>query len=150
MFHSLTIAGRLGKDPVLRTGQQNGTPWVTFSIAVEDRKGQTTWYNVRAFNGTAQACAQYLKKGDFALVEGRPSVDAYTARDGSHRAELAVLANTVRFGPRAQHADAQPATQAPAVTQAAPATPPPPPAPPAPPAPTPVEEPEYDLNDVPF
>jgi single-strand DNA-binding protein len=61
---------------------------------------KTTWFRVAVFGKQAETCAQYLKKGRAALVEGEVGVSAYTdKKTGEAKASLELLANKVRFLP---------------------------------------------------
>ncbi len=52
--------GNLTKDPTMT---ENGdTKFCNFSIAVNERNGDTSYINVVAYNKQAQACMDYLKK----------------------------------------------------------------------------------------
>lgn len=110
MFHTIIIAGYLGRDPELRY-LPNGTPVTTFSVAStrrwNDQSGQqqeeTIWFRVSAFGRQGEVCAQYLAKGRPVLVEGRLRPDEggnprlWQRQDGSWGASFEVVAQTVRF-----------------------------------------------------
>lgn len=111
MYQSLTVVGRLGRDPEMKF-LPNGDPVCTFSIATDraytDRNGQkqkeTTWFRVTVFGKQAEVANQYLTKGKLVLVEGRLVVDAatggprvFTGKDGVAKAAFDVTASTVRF-----------------------------------------------------
>ena len=66
--------GRVGGDPELRFTQQ-GTPLLSFSIAVQDSKakdGETQWVKVAIFGEKAEALADQVHKGGEVYVEGQP------------------------------------------------------------------------------
>lgn len=68
----ICIAGRLGKDAVLRRTQQ-GDPVLGFSVAVDDGYGEnkrTLWFECSVWGKRAEALAQYLKKGTAVAVSG--------------------------------------------------------------------------------
>lgn len=94
--------GNLTRDPELRT-TQSGRQVCSFSVAVNDgRNPQTneqyvTYYRVSAWDKMAENCAKFLIKGRKVYVEGRPSASAYTAQDGSVKANLEVTAKVVEF-----------------------------------------------------
>lgn len=86
MYLKLIAVGRLGQDPKL-TYLDSGDPVASFSLAVSkkySKNGQTveevTWLKVSVFGKTAENVAQYLKKGQKALVEGTLSPDKSTGR----------------------------------------------------------------------
>lgn len=106
MYQKLIIVGNLGQDPEMRR-TPDGTPVTSFSVATNKRwttsDGQqgekTVWFRVTAWRRLAEACAQYLHKGDPVLVEGElsePRVYQTKASD-EWRASLDLTAYTVKF-----------------------------------------------------
>lgn len=111
MYQSLTIVGRLGRDPEMRY-MPNGDPVTSFSVATDrtynDKNGQkvkeTTWFRISAFGKQADNTNTYLHQGSMVLIEGRLRVDpstggpaVYTKKDGTSGASFEVVANTIRF-----------------------------------------------------
>jgi len=110
MFHTIIIAGHLGRDPEMRY-LPNGTPVTTFSVASSRKwtgqdgqpQEETIWFRVSAFGRQGEVCAQYLAKGRAVLVEGRLRPDnggnprLWQRQDGSWGASFEVVAQTVRF-----------------------------------------------------
>lgn len=95
-MNKLTIIGSLGKDPELRT-TQSGINVCTFSVAVNNRKGETTWFRVSAWRGLAETCSKYLAKGRKVAVVGSVSAQAYMGSDGTAKASLELTADDVEF-----------------------------------------------------
>jgi single-strand DNA-binding protein len=105
MFHTIIIAGNLGKDPEMRF-TPNGKAVTSFSVAVSDGWGdnkRTIWFRVSAWDKQAETCNQYLKKGSKVLVEGRLQCDDISGgprvweSNGRHGASFEISASTVRF-----------------------------------------------------
>lgn len=111
MYHTIIIAGNVGKDPEMRY-TPSGQPVTSFSVATSRQytgnNGQTVketiWFRVTTWGKQAEVCNQYVKKGSKVLVEGRLTPDAnsggpriWNAQDGTPRASFEVTANTVRF-----------------------------------------------------
>ncbi len=110
MFHTVIIAGYLGRDPEMRY-TPSGTPVTNFSVASSrrwtDQNGQqqeeTIWFRVSVFGRQAEVCNQYLSKGRAVLVEGRLRPDEngnprlWQRQDGSWAASFEITAQTVRF-----------------------------------------------------
>lgn len=110
MFHTIIIAGYLGRDPEMRY-LPNGTPVTNFSVASTRRwtaqdgspQEETVWFRISAFGRTAEVCNEYLRKGRPVLIEGRlrPSESGaprtWVGQDGVVRASFEVVAQTVRF-----------------------------------------------------
>lgn len=110
MYQSITVIGRLGRDPEMR--HMGNGDWVTsFSIATDrsfmkgnERVKETTWFRVTIFGKQAEACNQYLSKGKMVLVEGRMGGDPatggpklFTSKDGKTGTSFEIVANTVKF-----------------------------------------------------
>ncbi len=111
MYQSVTIVGRLGRDPEMRY-LANGTPVTVISVATDRavREGsgeirhETTWFRVSIFGQSAQNAAQYLSKGRLVLVEGRLVCDpqtggprVYQKQDNTYGASFELVANNIRF-----------------------------------------------------
>ncbi|HEX9015836.1 MAG TPA: single-stranded DNA-binding protein [Chloroflexota bacterium] len=94
------IIGNLGRDPEMRF-TPNGKPVTTFSVAVNrvynttegERKEETEWFRVSAWNKLAETCSQYLHKGSRVYVEGRLRTRTWEGQDGLKRTELEITAN---------------------------------------------------------
>ncbi len=72
-MNSITIMGNVGKQPELKTTQSNAK-FCNFSVAVNRVvKGEkkTQWFNVTAWNKTAEYVTKYIAKGTKILVQGR-------------------------------------------------------------------------------
>lgn len=79
---SMTIAGNVGKDAVLRRTQA-GEPVLSFSIAVDQGKDKSgnkrdsVWVNCSIWGKRAESLEAYIKKGTKMVVSGRPGVNVY-------------------------------------------------------------------------
>jgi single-strand DNA-binding protein len=92
--------GRLTRDPeVTFTTSQKQV--CKFSIAVNGMKKEdpndTSFFNVVAWNKTAEMCGQYLKKGSAVIVQGRLKQSRFTDKNGQNRSSVDIVANTVQF-----------------------------------------------------
>ena len=100
------VYGNLTRDPELRT-LPNGTNVCSFAVATNriynDRDGQrqesTEFHNVVVFGRQAETCAQYLKKGNGAFVEGRLQTRNWES-EGVKQYRTEIVADRVQFGPR--------------------------------------------------
>lgn len=98
------LAGNLARDPELReTG--NGKSLTTFPVAVsrrwKNREGEeckdTGFFRVVVWNGMAQTCNRYLKKGRPVLVEGRLETRSYTGGDGQTQYITQIVGDHITF-----------------------------------------------------
>lgn len=109
-YHTVIIAGNLGRDPEMRY-LPSGQGVTSFSVATSrsytnnqgEKIDETIWFRVSVFGKMAETCNQYLKKGSKVLVEGRLQADKnggpriWTRQDGTPGASFELTASTVRF-----------------------------------------------------
>lgn len=90
---------RLTRDPEIRMTQDGQTTIARFGIAV-DRRGKdqkADFFNVTAFNKTAQFAEKYLKKGTKIAIGGHLQMDEYTNKDGQKVTNVIIIADEVEF-----------------------------------------------------
>jgi single-strand DNA-binding protein len=86
--NKIMLIGNLGRDPEM-TYTPAGSPLTKFSLAVNrrwkdksgERKEETTWFNVVAWERLAETCNTYLHKGSKVYIEGRMTSRKYTNKD---------------------------------------------------------------------
>lgn len=89
---TMTIAGNVGKDAVLRN-TQGGDPVLGFSIAIDNGKDKngnkrdSTWVQCSIWGKRADTLSSHIVKGTKLVVSGKPSVDVY---EGKGRLTLSV------------------------------------------------------------
>lgn len=99
MLNTITIMGRLTRDPELRYTQSN-TPVASFTLAVDrdfDEK-QTDFIDCVAWRGTGEFVDRYFSKGSMAIVSGRLQIRSWTDDNGNKRRNAEVVAEHVYFG----------------------------------------------------
>jgi len=111
MYHTIIIAGNVGRDPELRY-TPSGQAVTNFSVAASrkytgnngEKVEETVWFRIATWGKLAETCNQYLKKGRQVLVEGRLVPDpttggprTFSRQDGTVGAAFEVTAATVRF-----------------------------------------------------
>ena len=116
-MNKVILIGNLTRDPEART-TQSGTPWTTFTLAVNRRftnqQGvrEADFINIVTWRQTAELCARYLAKGRKVAVEGSIQTRSYDAQDGTKRYVTEVVADNVEFLSSAQQGDSRPRTEA--------------------------------------
>lgn len=102
MLNICALQGRLARDPELRqTG--TGKQVATFTLAVDrgrkDANGKSVadWIPVIAWERAAEFAYKWLTKGQMVAVDGRLQSRTYTAKDGTNRTVLEVVANNINF-----------------------------------------------------
>ena len=114
-LNKVMIIGNLGTDPEMRYAP-SGNPVTTFRIATTrsfptsegERKQETEWFTVVAWNKLAESCSQFLNKGRRVYVEGRLRTRSWEGQDGQKRSRVEIVAQTVLFLDRAEPSPAEP------------------------------------------
>ncbi|MBO8172153.1 MAG: single-stranded DNA-binding protein [Bacillaceae bacterium] len=102
MINRVVLLGRLTRDPELRY-TQSGVAVATFSLAVDRRftnqqgERETDFINIVVWRQLAELCANYLKKGQQAAVEGRLQTRSYENNEGRRVYVTEVVADNVQF-----------------------------------------------------
>ena len=102
MINRIVLIGRLTADPELRQ-TPNGIAVTTFTLAVDrpftkkDEKKETDFIQIVTWRGLAENCANYLKKGRLAAVDGRLQIRSYENKEGRRIKIAEVVADNVRF-----------------------------------------------------
>lgn len=103
-LNKIMIIGNLGTDPEMRY-TPNGNPVTSFRMATTrtyttsggERRQETEWFSVVAWNQLAEQVNQYLTKGRRAYVEGRLQSHTWQGADGVPRFRNEIIANAVLF-----------------------------------------------------
>lgn len=102
-INSVTIAGRLTKDPELKA-LPSGISVCSFSVASnrtwKDKDGQkqeeAEFHNVVFFGKTAEVISKYFAKGREIYVEGRLKTQKWE-KDGVNHYRTEIIGNTFQF-----------------------------------------------------
>ncbi len=120
------IVGNLTRDPE-KKALPSGMAVTSFSLATNrvwmkdgQKQEDTDFHNIVVFGRQAETSAQYLKKGQNVMVEGRIQTRTWDDADGKKNYRTEIVADRVQFGAKPGGAGSAPETgsQAP---QAAPA-----------------------------
>lgn len=97
-LNKVTLIGNLTRDPELRytptgaavctLGVATNRTWVTDA---GEKKEETEFHRVVAWNKLAELCSQLLSKGRKVYVEGRLRTSAWQAQDGSQRTSTEIV-----------------------------------------------------------
>lgn len=96
--------GNLGNDPELRYSQA-GAPVLRFNVATNGRvrnasgewEDRTEWVRCTVFGQRAESLNEHLRKGMRVYVSGRLEARPWSGQDGSLRAGLELIADTIEF-----------------------------------------------------
>ena len=103
-LNKIMIIGNLGSEPEMRF-TPNGNPVTSFRAATNwtyttpdgERKQETEWFAVVAWNKLAEQCNQFLTKGRLVYVEGRMRTRTWESQDGQRHSRPEIIANRVIF-----------------------------------------------------
>lgn len=98
-MNAITVYGRLGRDPELRT-TSNGKSVANFSVAVSEKFGgkeTITWFEVVAWEKLGEICAKHLSKGSQAIIEGKMQTRKWEDKQGNERVSWELVAKSVHF-----------------------------------------------------
>jgi single-strand DNA-binding protein len=121
--NKVLLVGRLGNDPVQRETKA-GLAVTHFSLATSRKilqqdpgaeateRDETQWHKVVAWGKQAEACKQYLEKGQAVFIEGMIRTRKYTNKDGGARYAFEVHAENVSFlGRKRSQGEVSPAAE---------------------------------------
>lgn len=97
-LNRVQLIGNLTRDPELRY-TPSGTAVCSFGIATNrswntdtgDKKEETEFHRIVAWNKLAELCSQFLVKGRKVYVEGRLANRSWTTPDGQQRSSTEVV-----------------------------------------------------------
>lgn len=107
MLNRVVLVGRLTRDPELRYTPA-GIAVTQFTLACDRQYSQNgekeaDFIPIVTWRQTAEACANYLRKGRLTAVEGRIQIRNFENNEGRRIYVTEVIADNVRFLERAQH-----------------------------------------------
>lgn len=98
MVNEVTLIGRLGGDPELRT-TTSGKQVASVSLATSEKykdKEETTWHRLVAWQKTGELMAQYGRKGALAYVKGSIKTRQYEDKEGKRQTITEILVDRFR------------------------------------------------------
>lgn len=119
------IVGNLTRDPE-KKALPSGVIVTSFGLATNrvwmkdgQKQESTDYHNIVVFGRQAETSAQYLKKGQNVMIEGRIQTRSWDDADGKKNYRTEIVADKVQFGPKSGGAstgatDAETSQEAPA------------------------------------
>jgi single-strand DNA-binding protein len=103
-LNKVMIIGNVGSEPEMRF-TPNGNPVTSFRVATNrvyttaegERKQETEWFTVVAWNRLAENCNQFLTKGRPIYAEGRLHMRTWESQDGQKHSRPEIIASRVIF-----------------------------------------------------
>ncbi|MBN1366752.1 MAG: single-stranded DNA-binding protein [Dehalococcoidales bacterium] len=103
-LNKVMVIGNVGSEPEMRFTPA-GKPVTSFRVATNrvyttpegERKEETEWFTVVAWNRLAEQCNQFLGKGRLVYAEGRLRTRSWEGQDGQKHYRTEIIANRVSF-----------------------------------------------------
>ena len=96
-MNNISVSGRLVRDPDCKEFD-DGKAVCDFTLAVNGyRKEDTVFVKVKAWAARAKSCAKFCKKGSLVNIAGSLRGNSWTAKDGTKKREIYILASDVEF-----------------------------------------------------
>ena len=96
-MNKIFLTGNLTKAPELKY-TQSGKAYLRASIAVSRKKDETDFFELVAWEKTAEFISKYFVKGSRIIVEGRLQNNNYTDTKGIKHYGVDVIVENVEFG----------------------------------------------------
>ncbi len=102
MLNVVAIMGRLVSDPQLRqtnTGKSVASLRIACDRGRRDANGQmqADFFDVTAWDRTAEFICRYFHKGEMIAVDGRLQSRSYQDKNGNNRTAIEIVANNANF-----------------------------------------------------
>ena len=91
----VVLSGRMARDPELRY-TSGGKAYTNFTLAVQKTKDEAEFIDCVAWEKTAENIAEYFRKGNRILIQGRLNVSSYE-QNGEKRKSVKVQAFSFEF-----------------------------------------------------
>jgi single-strand DNA-binding protein len=132
MYNKVVLVGNLARDIEIRYTQSGSAIGKTaiatnrkFKSQTGEQREEVMFIDLTFFGRTAEIANQYLRKGSKVLVDGRLTLEQWTAQDGSKRSKHSVTVENLQmlsgrdevpasggYAPEAQESYAAPTQQA--------------------------------------
>ena len=106
-LNKVFLIGRLTRNPEAKN-LPSGTAVTNFGLATDrffnDKAGQkkqdTDFHNIVAFNKLADIASRFLIKGSLVFIEGRIKTRSWQDASGNQRSRTEIIAERLQLGPR--------------------------------------------------
>lgn len=106
-YNKAIIIGNVTRDPEIKA-LPSGAKVTSLSIATNRvwkdqtgaKKEQSDFHNIVVFGRQAETVAQYIRKGNMLMVEGRIQTRSWDGADGKKNYRTEIVADRVQFGPK--------------------------------------------------
>lgn len=94
-LNTVTLLGLITDRGVTTRPNDNGHVFATFTLAIPEDNGFSTWVPCEAY-GKALEAAETLEAGDMVAIEGKLKVTSWTDKAGQKQRRLVVLAWSIK------------------------------------------------------
>lgn len=105
-MNKVFLSGNLTKDPEVKYST-SGKAYAKMGIAVNrpySKEKTVDFFNMTAFDKTAEFCGRYMTKGTRVLVEGRLQTSTYENKDGVKVNSFDIMIDNIEFA-GSKHSD---------------------------------------------
>lgn len=103
-INSVTIVGRIGKDPELREIANSDDKLTSVAVANSSFKKvgdewqeETSWFDVTFFGKTAERVVEKCQKGTLIAVQGNLKQRTWEDKNGNKRERVSIVGRQVQF-----------------------------------------------------
>lgn len=96
-MNSITIKGRLAKEPEMRMASQSVVCVTTVAVNRKFKRDETDFFDIQAWGKTGEILKNYFNKGQEILVQGEMQCTSYTDKDGIKRQAWRINAENIEF-----------------------------------------------------
>jgi single-strand DNA-binding protein len=93
-MNSINLIGRLTADPELKYTSKDKKAAVNFSVAYNASEEHVDFFNIVAYDKTAETICKYVKKGNQIGITGRLTTRTYEVESGK-RTVTEIIANSI-------------------------------------------------------
>lgn len=99
----ISLIGRAGADPEIKTGTGTSGDWMTAKVNMavyrpaKEKADQTLWVSVEAWGKSAETLKNYVKKGDQFAVDGSLDHKKWTTQQGEQKDYWFIRVNKVHL-----------------------------------------------------
>ena len=93
----IEIIGNLAKDAVRVEGQNGGSPFMSFTVICNDKKGDADYKNAYEITAPVSGVLEFLKKGKQVFVAGYPSARSFMNKENQPQAQMRISAQAIEL-----------------------------------------------------
>ena len=93
----IEIIGNLAKDAIRVEGQNGGSPFMSFTVICNEKKGESDIKTSYEVTGAVTGVLDFLKKGKQVFVAGYPSARAFQTREEELAVQMRISAQMIEL-----------------------------------------------------